>query len=237
MGRSVQGRRERLAVRPGVEISWVCSQPEDYTPGQSTALILAHGAGNDMEHPFLVHIQEALAERGLLTVRFNFPYKERGRRAPDPPALLEATWSALIDRLTGDPLLSPGRLFLGGKSMGGRLASNLVARGTRADGLVFLGYPLHPAAARERLRAEHLARIPCPMLFVQGSRDPLCDLDLLRQVLQHVSAPTRLHVIQDGAHSFELPKSAGRSREQVWDEIVETVAEWIAAPGRCRPGA
>jgi predicted alpha/beta-hydrolase family hydrolase len=190
-----------------------------------------------MDHPFLVHVQEALAERGLLTVRFNFPYKEIGRRAPDPPALLEATWSAMIDRLAGDPLLCPGRLFLGGKSMGGRLASNLVARGTRADGLVFLGYPLHPARAPERPRAEHLPRIPCPMLFVQGSRDPLCDLDLLRRVLQHMSAPTRLHVIQDGGHSFELPKSAARLREQVWDEIVETVAEWIADAGKHWPGA
>ena len=235
MGSSAQARRERLAVRPGVEVSWVCSRPDDYDPGQGTALILAHGAGNGMDHPFLVHLQEALGQRGLLTVRFNFPYKESGRRVPDPPALLEATWSAVIERVRADPALCPGRLLLGGKSMGGRLASHLVARGTAADGLVFLGYPLHPAKAPERLRAEHLARIPCPMLFIQGSRDPLCHLDLLREVLDRLAAPVSLHVIQDGAHSFQVPKSKGRSQEEVWAEIVETVATWIAAGGKTAP--
>jgi predicted alpha/beta-hydrolase family hydrolase len=217
-----------MAVRPDLAVSWVRSRPQAYVADQGTALILAHGAGNDMDHPFLVYVQEALAHRGLLTARFNFPYKKAGRRAPDPPALLEATWSAVIERVRGDPELRPARLFLGGKSMGGRMASHIVATGTPAHGLVFLGYPLHPAGAPERLRVEHLGRISCPMLFVQGSRDPLCHLDLLQRVLDGLSAPVDLHVIQDGAHSFQLPKSRGRSTDDVWDEIVETVGQWIA---------
>jgi len=129
----------------------------------------------------------------------------------------------------GDPELAPGRLFLGGKSMGGRVASHLAAAGAECEGLLFLGYPLHPAGKPERLRDGHLADIECPMLFVEGTRDPLCRLELLQPVLARLGNRARLHLIEGGDHSFRLPKRLGRSEREVWDEILEAAIDWMAA--------
>ena len=216
-----------IEVSDEIRVSSRWAVPEGYAGGSRSALILAHGAGNDMDNPFLSFVHEALARRGLLTVKFNFPYKELGRKAPDPTPRLEATWRAVVNTLRQDPELAPERLFLGGKSMGGRVASHLVAEGLACDGLVFLGYPLHPAGKPERLRAEHLARIKCPMLFVQGTRDPLCDLALLEPVLSSLGDRATLRRIEGGDHSFKLLKRQGRSEQAVWEEIVEVVAAWV----------
>jgi predicted alpha/beta-hydrolase family hydrolase len=203
--------------------------PDSY-PGGSlrSALLLAHGAGIDMHNPFLSFVHARVSQRGLLTVKFNFPYKELGRKAPDPMPRLEATWRVVVDALRQDPELAPNRLFLGGKSMGGRVASHLAAQGLACDGLVFLGYPLHPAGKPERLRAEHLARVACPMLFVQGTRDPLCDLSLLESVLSSLGGRATLRRIEGGDHSFKVLKRQGRAEQAVWAEVVEVVAAWLA---------
>lgn len=217
----------KIDVAADIRVSSVWAVPEDYRPQAGTALILAHGAGNDMQHPFIRHVHEGLARKGLLTIRFNFPYKEQGRKAPDRAPLLEATWRAVIGAVRNDPALSPRRLVLAGKSLGGRIASHLAAQGEDCDALVFLGYPLHPANKPEKLRDQHLPDIMCPMLFIEGTRDPLCRLDLLQGVLKSLSAPVTLHLIEGGEHSFKLPKRMGRSEAAVWDEIVDTVGGWL----------
>jgi len=223
---ALQTRERRILVRDGVEVSSVWSRPTD---GARRVVVLAHGAGNDMHAPFLRYMQEGLARHGALSVRFNFPYKEQGRKAPDRAPLLEATWRAVIDAVRSEAGDLP--LVLGGKSMGGRIASQVVAAGEDCGGLLLLGYPLHPARRPERLRSAHLASIRCPMLFVQGTRDPLCDLALLERELASVPAPWRLHVVEGGDHSFKVPKRSGRSEAQVWDDILEAAAAWAAQIG------
>ncbi len=220
----------RIEVEPGNEVSSAWAYPLRFSPGRSPGLILAHGAGTDMHNPFLSFVQVALATRGILTVKFNFPYREAGRKAPDTAQRLVQTWRAVIERVRAEA--APGALFLGGKSMGGRIASMVAADGEPAAGLVLLGYPLQPAGRPEVLRSEHLARISCPMLFVQGSRDRLCDLTLLRAVLAGLSAPSTVYVIEEGDHSFKVPKRSGKTEQQVWDEIVAAVVSWLkqAAP-------
>jgi hypothetical protein len=189
------------------------------------ALILAHGAGNDMTAPLLVAVAEGLAARGVTVLRFNFLYKELGKKAPDAMPKLELVYQAAIERMRAE---KPKRLFLGGKSMGGRVASMHVAKGTACDGLVFLGYPLHPAGHPEKLRDAHLPQIKAPMLFIEGTRDALCDLALLRPVLARLKKRASMHVVDGGDHSFELLKSAGRTRESVHAEIITAIQGWIA---------
>jgi len=221
--------RRKIEVEPGIEVSSVWAFPRESPAAQAQVLILAHGAGNDMDHPFLSFVHQKLARRGIITVKFNFPYAEAGRKAPDHAQRLARTWRAITERVRDDA--KPAALFLGGKSMGGRVASELVAAGEQAAGLVFLGYPLHPAGRPDSLRSKHLAGITCPMLFIQGSRDSLCDLSTLRRVLPKLPAPVTLHVIEDGDHSFKVPKRAGRTEQQVWDQIAEAIASWLFETG------
>ncbi len=216
-----------IDLGPHGRVSSLWALPPGVGAGAS-AVVLAHGAGNDMHSPFLSAIHLGLAERGLLSVKFNFPYAEHGRRVPDRMPRLEAAWHGVLAAVRGDPELTPGRLFLGGKSMGGRVASHLAAAGADCEGLLFLGYPLHPAGKPERLRDGHLAEIGCPMLFVEGTRDPLCRLELLRPVLARLGARARLHLVEGGDHSFRLPKRLGRGDREVWDEILEATSRWIA---------
>ena len=176
----------------------------------------------------MVQVHEALAQRGLLSVRFNFPYKERGGKAPDRPPLLEATWRAVARAVREDPELAPARLVLAGKSMGGRIATHLAAQGEPCAGVALLGYPLHPPRKPEKLRAAHLADIDVPLLFVQGTRDALCDLELLRATLAGLSAPVTLHLIEQGDHSFKVPKRSGRDASEILTEIIETIVEWTS---------
>ncbi len=222
-------RLERtIAIDDATAVSSVWLVPEDYRPGGGDAVVLAHGAGTDMHAPFLSALHEALARRGLLAVKFNFPYREQGRRAPDRAPRLEAAWRAVLEALERDPL-SPRRVFIGGRSMGGRIATHLAAAGAAVDGLVLLGYPLHPAGRPERERSAHLQAIPCPMLFVQGSRDRLCGLDRLRLLVAALEPRARLHVIEEGDHGFAVPQRSGRTEQEVWTEIEAVVADWIAA--------
>lgn len=191
----------------------------------AVALVLAHGAGNDMDSPFMAHMATGLAIAGFDVCRFNFLYSERGRRAPDRPAVLEETYRSVLESVRA---ARPGTdFFIGGKSMGGRIASHIAAEGEAVDGLVFLGYPLHPPGKPERRRAAHLAEIKVPMLFVEGTRDPFCPLETLEEVLADLVAESAVAVIDDGDHSFKVRKSSGRSTDQALDEVVAAVAEWL----------
>jgi len=188
--------------------------------------VLAHGAGAGMRHPFLESVARALAERGIATFRYQFPYVEAQTRRPDPPGVLEATVrSALAAAASAAPGLP---LVAGGKSLGGRMTSNAQAKqplpGVR--GLVFLGFPLHPPKRPGDARAEHLSAVQVPMLFLQGTRDDLAELQLLEPVCRRLGDRATLHVVEGADHSFRVLKRSGRNDADVLEELVDTVATW-----------
>lgn len=193
--------------------------------GPDTVLVLAHGAGAGMHHPFMKAAAAGLATRGITILRFNFAYMEAGRKTPDRQPALEATYEAVVARVR--ERLAPRSLFIGGKSMGGRIASYLPGRGVACDGLVFFGYPLHPPGRPDRIRDAHLYDLTTPMLFVQGSRDPFCPLPLLEEVRTKMKAASALIVVDDGDHSLKVRKSTGRSSEQALGEALDDVATWL----------
>jgi predicted alpha/beta-hydrolase family hydrolase len=217
-------RTSKVIVEDETEVSSIWGIPEAF---HGDVFALAHGAGNDMNSPFLSFIHESLANFGILTVKFNFPYKELGRKAPDRAPRLEQTWRSVLQQIRTHSPPPAKRIFAGGKSMGGRIASMVAAKGESLAGLVFLGYPLHPANKPDQLRVEHLRDIKCPMLFIQGNRDRLCDLGLLENAIKALSTSVRLHVIEQGDHSFKVPKRTGRSEQDIWDEISQTINDWI----------
>jgi predicted alpha/beta-hydrolase family hydrolase len=195
-------------------------------PDAWSLFVLAHGAGAGMRHRFLERIARALADRGVATLRFQFPYMESGGRRPDPPAVLEA---AVRSAVTEARRLAPDLPILaGGKSLGGRMTSSAMARepieGVR--GLVFLGFPLHPPGKPGVGRAEHLQRVPVPMLFLQGTRDSLAELGLITSVCDGLGAGTTLHVVEGADHSFAVLKRSGRGEAEVLDELADTAAAW-----------
>jgi predicted alpha/beta-hydrolase family hydrolase len=208
---------ERLETEHG-PIGLLTNGPVD----AAITVVLAPGAGADMNHPFMATVAEGLGAKGHRVVRFNFVYAEAGRKAPDRQPVLEATYRAVLDHL-GDA----DRLAIGGKSMGGRIASHLAASGTEADGVLFLGYPLHPPGKPERIRDEHLRDVKVPMLFVEGTRDPFCPLDTLERVREGLKVPTEVVAIADGDHSFKVRKSSGRTTEDAWNEVVDAAAGWL----------
>lgn len=195
----------------------------------ATVVALGHGAGGTRRTPFLVRFAEALAASGRRVLLYNFPYSEARRRLPDKPPRLEATVRAVSD--CARERLGAARVVLGGKSMGGRMASQAVAAGTAADGLVFLGYPLHPPGQPVRLRDAHLDALRVPLLFVQGTRDAFAQWDLLEGVLARLGTRATLHTVSDGDHSFAVPKRSGRTAGQVEAEIVTAVRTWLDAHG------
>jgi predicted alpha/beta-hydrolase family hydrolase len=193
---------------------------------------LAHGAGAGMRHRFMESVAAALAERGIATLRYQFPYTEAGSRRPDPPGVLQATVRAAVEAAREQAAGLP--LVAGGKSLGGRMTSNAQAQRplTGVAGLVFLGFPLHPPKQPGEQRAEHLARVELPMLFLQGTRDALAHLELMRPVCDRLGARATLHVVEGGDHGFEVLKRSGRTDAEVMDELAETVASWCRAHAR-----
>lgn len=197
--------------------------------GATATLVLAHGAGAGQASPFMRRMVTGLNARGLEVVTFDFPYMAAGRRLPDPAAVLEQAWRAEIDRVRRDARLSSLPLFIGGKSMGGRIASQVAAEGITPPirGLIFLGYPLHPPGRLQQRRDAHLPAIHEPMLFVQGERDAFGTAEEIRELLPRLSAGVALHAVAAGDHSFKVPARAARTRAAVEDEILDRVAGWI----------
>jgi predicted alpha/beta-hydrolase family hydrolase len=201
--------------------------------------VVAHGAGAGMRHPFLEALAQRLAERGIATLRYQFPYMERGAQRPDPPAIAEAAVRAAVEeaaRIAPDlPLVA------GGKSFGGRMTSSAQANAPLPGvaGLAFLGFPLHPPGRPGVSRATHLDHVALPMLFLQGTRDDFADLDLLRQVVAPIGARATLHLIEGGDHSFKVLKRSGRTEADVLEELVGALDEWtrrIIAGAQPPPG-
>jgi hypothetical protein len=197
-----------------VTVSW------DGSPDDANAiLVLGHGAGGDMDDAVLVGVARDLATHGTAVLRFNFPYRESGRRAPGAQSQSEACFRSAADFARREGM----RLYLGGKSYGGRIASHLVADGYAADALVFLSYPLHAPGRFDQLRDEHLHRVGVPMLFVQGTRDTFARADLLASTLS--SLPRTTHVpIENGDHGLKVPR---RSRNEVVSEIAEAIRSFV----------
>jgi uncharacterized protein len=195
------------------------------------SLILGHGAGAGQNSAFMVNFAAALASRGIETITFNFAYTEAGRRVPDRNDRLEAAWRRMVAAYRdGEVGAQARRLAIGGKSMGGRIASQVAAAdGDGIAGLMFLGYPLHPPGRPDKLRSAHLPQIRAPMLFVQGSRDTFGTPDELAPILESFHAPAELCVIEDGDHSFKVRKSAPLSQSAVFDFILDTVERWLRA--------
>ncbi len=194
-----------------------------------TAIVLGPGAGGSRRTPPLVRLAESLAASGRGVLLYDFPYRDRGRRTPDPPDVLEAT-----TRTVGDyarKALGADRLVHGGKSMGGRIASQVVAAGAPGDALILLGYPLHPPGKPGQLRDRHLPRIAVPMLFVQGTRDAFARPDLLEAVLARLGERATLYRIEGGDHSFGVLKRSGRTATEVEAEVVKVILAWLDRHG------
>jgi predicted alpha/beta-hydrolase family hydrolase len=189
-------------------------------------LALGHGAGAGMHHPFMTALARELARVGIATLRYQFPYMEERRRAPDKPKVLMATVSAAAQTAAKTAPDLP--LLAGGKSMGGRMSSQAAAEGLLPGvrGLVFFGFPLHPPKQPGTKRAEHLEKVSVPMLFLQGTRDDLADLKLLGPICKGLGNRATLHVIESADHSFHVLKKSGRSDEEVLRGLAETTAEW-----------
>ena len=215
-------------VRVG-DVSGLLLRPD----GARLLYVLAHGAGAGMRHPFLESIAQRLAEQSIATLRYQFRYMEQGARRPDPPAVAAATVrAAVIEAARVAPELP---LVAGGKSFGGRMTSTAQAEaplpGVR--GLVFLGFPLHSPGRPSDSRAEHLARVQIPMLFLQGERDEFADLKLLKPVVKRLGERATLHLVDGGDHSFKVLKRSGKTEADVMSELASTIVEWT---NRC-PGA
>ena len=222
-------KSEKIKIKVDQEVvSGIVSAPESLNANSKTGLIFAHGAGNDMNHPLLVSVSQGLAEKGFITLRFNFPYKEKGIKRPDPQGKLIQTWLCAYDFLKSGYTCKSDKIMAVGKSMGGRVASQMVAQGLMdVDGLIFLGYPLHAPGKKDKLKDEHLYHIKVPVLFFAGTRDSLCDLSQLKRVLHKLACPWDLDIIDGGDHSFKLLKSDLRTQKDVQNQILIKCLNWL----------
>ena len=211
------------ASRSAGEVSALVTRPED----ARWMLVLAHGAGAGMDHPFMESLAAGLAAHGVASFRYQFPYTERGSKRPDPPALLEATMRSAV---AAAAIAGSLPLLAGGKSMGGRMTSQAAAKGPLdgIHGIAFFGFPLHAIGKPGAERADHLNDVEVPMLFLQGSRDRLADLELLEPVIRRLGDRATLHVVEEADHSFHVPARSGRSDADVLDEISRRTASWAA---------
>lgn len=194
-----------------------------------TAVVLGHGAGGNRRTPQLVRFAEAIAGSGRRALLYNFRYTDQRRRRPDPPGALEETAAGVAAWAGAQRGVE--RVVLGGRSMGGRIASQVVASGTPADGLLLLAYPLHPPGRTDKLRDAHLPKIPAPMLFLQGTRDAFARDDLLEKTVKGLGQTATLHWIEGGDHSFKVTKRSGRDAAEVEAELLGAALEWLEAIG------
>jgi predicted alpha/beta-hydrolase family hydrolase len=200
-----------------------------HPPQARACFVFAHGAGAGMTHPFMEAIAAGLCERGVATLRYQFPYMEKGSKRPDSPAIAQAAVRAAVAE--AGRRCAGLRLIAGGKSFGGRMTSQAQAMAPLAgvDGLAFLGFPLHPAGKPSIDRAAHLSDVHVPMLFLQGTRDNLAELKLLEPVVKRLGPSASLHPVEAADHSFHVLARSGRNDSDVMNEILDTLASWIGA--------
>ncbi len=227
-------RFEELKVRlpepaSGIEeVSAVLGIPEWWPTGSRVAIAIAHGSASNMDDPVIVDLHRRLTEQKFLTLRFNFPFGESGKRSgTNSIEVMERTFRAALSVLGRDANQGPAHLILGGKGAGAGVAARLAGGRLRLAGLFFLGFPLHPQDRKEEVRAESLFRITSPMLFVQGTRDRRCDVDTLRETIRGVGASTRLHVIEEADQNFKVTKRSLRTEQDVRDETFDVLNSWL----------
>ena len=214
----------RIALDASDSVSALLTAPADPHAGY----VFAHGAGAGMGHRFMEDVAQGLAERGIASLRYQFPYMEKGSKRPDVPRVAHAAVRAAADeavrRWPGLPL------YAGGKSFGGRMTSQAQAAtplpGVR--GLVFFGFPLHPAGKPAAERGEHLLQVGCPMLFLQGARDELADTSLLRALIERLGGQATLEMVDDADHSFHVPARSGRTDAQVRAGLLDAFVRWVS---------
>ena len=208
--------------------------PADKKTRAGLTAVLGHGAGASQDSGFMVMFASGLAARGLDVMTFNFIYMEQGRSVPDQKGKLESCFRAVIDTAVKHRKLKSNRLVIGGKSMGGRIASQVAATASeekqpladQINGLVFLGYPLHPPGAPSKLRVEHLPQIRKPMLFVQGTRDALGSPEEIQPFIKGLRPAAKIHIIEGGDHSFKAPKKFGVPQEQIYETAMNEIVSW-----------
>jgi uncharacterized protein len=222
---SAPGEPVAINVSDTVHVSGLLQVPSR----ARACFVFAHGAGAAMRHPFMEAVAKELGAQGIATLRYQFPYVERGNKRPDPPALCHATVRAAV--LTAAAIVPALPLFAGGKSFGGRMTSQAQAavplQGVR--GLGFLGFPLHPAGRPSDTRGQHLSEVHVPMLFLQGTRDALADLSLMRRLTERLGERATLRMFQEADHSYHVPARTGVTDAQIRAEIVQALSEWMIA--------
>jgi hypothetical protein len=217
------GKSVTITGENNIRVSGIVTMP----PRARACYVFAHGAGAGMTHPFMAAVAEGLAARGIATLRYQFPYMERGSKRPDSPAIAHATVRAAVEAAARLKPKLP--LIAGGKSFGGRMTSQAQALAPLpCVGLVFLGFPLHPAGKPSGDRAKHLFEIEIPMLFLQGTRDTLADLGELRPVCKKLGSRATLKLFDGADHSFHVPARSGRKDAEVLGEVLDTLEAWIS---------
>ena len=221
--RLIDVRKITFPAGDDISVSGFLQVPSD----AAALLVLAHGAGAGMAHPFMAAMAGGLGERAIATLRYQFPYMERGSKRPDPPQLAQATVRAAV--ATAAQVQPDLPLFAGGKSFGGRMSSQAQAKEplSAVRGLIFVGFPLHPAGKPSRERAKHLADAKIPMLFLQGTRDALADLTLLQPVCKSLGKRATLKLFAEADHSFHVPARSGRKDAEIFAEMLDVTAAWI----------
>ena len=215
-------KRLSISLAAGATVSAIRTQARN----ARWTFIYAPGAGSNIEDPFGMFAAEELARHAITTVRFQFPYMEVGRSGPDRPPVLEATWRAVIAQVRDGRT----RLVVGGRSMGGRIASMVVAAGESVDAIALFAYPLHPPGKPEAARVEHLPKIAVPTLFCSGTRDAFGSPEELRAAAKKVRG-SKLHLLDAADHGFSVPKSSGRTKQDVWQEATDAFIAWLAVVG------
>jgi predicted alpha/beta-hydrolase family hydrolase len=217
----------QLVVTREFTVNATIGIPEWWPSGHRAAVILAHDASSNLDHPLLVALQESLVRTGFLTIRFNFPFAQDKRKRPDSPALLDRTYKTAIAALCRDAEEAPAQLVLCGFGLGARVASEVIASGLKADGLVCVSFPLHAAGKPSKQNADALYRIICPILFVQGSRDTRCRSDRLELLRRGIGAPTSVALVEDADHQLELIKRSVRDPDDVRAEVLSSIASFL----------
>ncbi len=219
----------KLPVSGEVTTTGTLGIPEWWPSGRRVGVVLAHDGPYDQDQALLVKLQELLVSRGFLTLRFNFPFAEAGKKRPDPPLMLEKTLRAAIAAMVRDPQNAPAHLVIGGSGLGCRVAAEAIAHGIKVDSLVCLGFPLHPSGKPSQQKADFLFRLICPILFVQGTRDPYCRVDRLQVLLRRIGTPTQLAVVEDADHALQVIKRSPRTQEEIDEQIINVLLEFLEA--------
>ncbi|MFI5317139.1 MAG: alpha/beta family hydrolase [Myxococcota bacterium] len=227
MDTNVKFETIRIPVMPEVHVTGVVATPEWWPSGQRIGLVIAHDATGGKDEPSLVAMQQALSAKGHLTLRFAFPFAEEKKKRPDASLLLDRAFKAAVQAVLSDPENAPARMLVGGIGLGARVATRAVSQGLKVDAAFSFGFPLHPSGKPSHQDVDYMYRVICPMLFVQGARDPHCRIDKLEELLRRIGAPTRLHVITDCGPGLEPVKKTGRTAEEIRAEALSQLDAFV----------